>query len=235
MLFSAYQGVTEFDQKAMAYVRSVLKELSINATALAEMAGVSQTTITRPLNQPDAGYRITEKTIRRIEEATGIPFGADGVADKGREYDAPKPNARPLFSATNPRSNELKPIYASAHGGNGDQILAPGEVVEWRAPPQRWDSVRGLYGFYVVGDSMEPRINPGEMVWIHPHRTPSPGQEGVFVKRTADPGETPIMVKELVKTTSANWVVRQHNPKKQFELRRDDWDCQLIVDIDLNR
>lgn len=229
----------EYQAAVRAYVAKVMHERGWSQEELGTRSGAAQSTIGRALD-PEYQFQTKATLLFAIQKASGIPLpaelapGSPGLFDNEREYQTPTPNARPMSGATSPRSAELKPIYASAHGGDGDQILTPGEVVEWRAPPQRWDSVRGLYGFYVVGDSMAPRINPGEMVWVHPHRQAQPGQEGVFIHR-GDNGESPIMVKELVRSNTAHWTVKQHNPPREFQLKRDEWDCQLVVDIDLNR
>lgn len=239
--------MSEFDQKAVAYVRRVLHERGLTATDLASLAGLSQTTVTRPLNEKEGKYRITEKTIRKIADATGIAF--EGIFSNNEHHSdilardilprdtLPKPNARPAYSSGAQRDGtDLGPIYASAQGGNGEQTIATGEIVEHRPKPQRWTSVKGLYGFYVVGDSMAPRINAGEMVWVHPHRKPAPGQEAVFIKKADDNGaDIMVMVKLFTAQSAAKWIVKQHNPKREFELKKSEWDCQLIVDIDLNR
>lgn len=227
----------EYQKTVREYVAKVMLERGWSQAEIGKRVGVAQSTIQRALD-PDYPHKTKATLLFEIERASGVPLPPEispgGLFDRGRDYEPPS-NGRPFMGSKNPRSQELRPVYASAHGGDGEQILAPGEVVEWRAPPQRWDSVKGLYGFYVVGDSMEPRINAGEMVWIHPHRKPAPGQEAVFIRRAGVAGETPIMVKLYVRATSAFWVVKQFNPSKEFQLRRDEWDCQLIVDIDLNR
>ncbi|OFX00705.1 MAG: hypothetical protein A3E78_11140 [Alphaproteobacteria bacterium RIFCSPHIGHO2_12_FULL_63_12] len=216
-------------------IKSARKALKISQEALAEIVGLSQSAVGNWESGINAPRRETIKDLAMALNVTPewLEFGG-AINGRGSAFEPP-PNANPVISAARPKSDDLRPIYSSVHTVDGEQILAPGEVVEWRAPPQRWDSVKGLYGFYVVGDSMEPRINPGEMVWIHPHRKPGLGQEAVFIRRSDTGHNTPIMVKVFIKATAAFWVVRQYNPPKEFQLRKDEWDCQLIVDIDLNR
>lgn len=76
---AANADMEDFDSKAVAYVRGVVRELNTTPSDLAKLVGVSQTTITRPLG-PESGYRITERTIRLIEKKTGIPFDAGRAA-----------------------------------------------------------------------------------------------------------------------------------------------------------
>ncbi len=232
--------IDEYQKLVREYVAKVMLERGWSQAELGMRAGVVQSTIGRALD-PNYPHRTKATLLFEIEKVSGIPLPpalrpgvAPGLFDRSREYEPP-PNARPGLSSRSLRGDLQRPVYASAHGGDGEQVLAPGEVVEWRSPPQRWESVKGLYGFYVVGDSMEPRIGPGEMVWVHPHRKPAPGQEAVFIRRAEPGGDQAIMVKVFVKPTAAFWVVKQFNPPKEFKLRKDEWDVQLIVDIDLNR
>ncbi|MEP9368676.1 helix-turn-helix transcriptional regulator [Xanthobacter sp. VNH20] len=60
---------------ATAYLRFVLREMKISATELAKRSGISATTLTRPLNDPDHKFTLTTKTIGKIAEASGISPG----------------------------------------------------------------------------------------------------------------------------------------------------------------
>lgn len=135
----------------------------------------------------------------------------------------------------NEQEPSMAPVYASAEGGNGEASLNKGDIVEYRPKPLRYQSVKGLYAFYVVGDSMSPRIKRGEMIWVNPNREPSIGQEAVFFEKDDGTGESAIMVKEFRGARGSNYVAYQHNPSKEVLLPRGEWSIQLIVDIDLNR
>ncbi|MDB6178976.1 hypothetical protein PAF17_15905 [Paracoccus sp. Z330] len=63
---------------AIDYVRDVLLKHRISATELAARAGVSSTTLTRPLNaKGDHPYSISRRTLEKIREVSGIPFPGD--------------------------------------------------------------------------------------------------------------------------------------------------------------
>ena len=216
-------------------IKAARERSGISQAQLAAAVGRSQSTVAEwETGGTDPRRNIVEKIAETLDvEVTWLEFGNP---DENPAPYQPAANARPAPSANDQRDGaKLGPIYASAQGGDGEQTIATGEIVEHRPKPQRWASVKGLYGFYVVGDSMSPRINAGEMVWIHPHRKPAPGQEAVFIKKTSNGEDTLVMVKVFAGQTAAKWVVQQHNPKKVFELKTADWDCQLIIDIDLNR
>ena len=216
-------------------IKIAREKCGISQAQLAAAVGRSQSTVAEwETGGTDPRRNIVEKIAETLDvEVAWLEFGS---TDEDPSPYVPAANARPAFSSNDQRDgNKLGPIYASAQGGNGEQTIATGEIVEHRPKPQRWASVKGLYGFYVVGDSMSPRINAGEMVWVHPHRKPAPGQEAVFIKKTQNGDDTLVMVKVFTSQSAAKWIVKQHNPKKEFELKKSEWDCQLIVDIDLNR
>ena len=216
-------------------IKIAREKSGLSQMQLGKAVGRSQSTVAEwETGGTDPRRNIVEKIAETLNvEVTWLEFG---VAEEDPAPYMPAANARPAFSSNDQRDGtKLGPIYASAQGGDGEQTIATGEIVEHRPKPQRWASVKGLYGFYVVGDSMAPRINAGEMVWVHPHRKPAPGQEAVFIKKTDNGGDTLVMVKVFQAQTAGKWIIRQHNPKKEFELKKTEWECQLIVDIDLNR
>ena len=120
-------------------------------------------------------------------------------------------------------------------GGKAEQVIAPGEIIERRPKPAKWSNVKDLYGFYLATDTLAPRINPGELIWVHPHRKPQPGQEAVFIAKDRKTKTKALMVKVYSGQTTTKWLVKQYNPKREFELKKTEWDCQLVVQFDLNR
>ena len=110
------------------------------------------------------------------------------------------------------------PIYTSAEGGRG-QMLVSYEPIEYVKRPAPLEGVRGGFGMYVVGDSMEPAYCSGDMLLCHPSRPPSAGDD-VFVVFENDDGELEGMVKRLVRTAGEKVVLRQHNPPQEFEVER---------------
>ncbi|WP_177202228.1 helix-turn-helix transcriptional regulator [Methylobacterium sp. ap11] len=63
------------DSATVAYIRHVLHEMQISPTALAKKAGVSSTTLTRPLNKPDHKFNLSASTIEKIHKISGINPG----------------------------------------------------------------------------------------------------------------------------------------------------------------
>ena len=217
-------------------IKDARKKTGISQAELAKLVGRSQSAVAEWETGETGPRRNIVNKIAAALNVSPLWLEAGGAADKERPYEAdgaghsllPAPRERALQEAHGP-------VYASAPAGKGSHTISLSEIVEYRPKPSRWTSVKGLYGFYLISDCMEPRIQVGELIWVHPHRRPLPGHEAVFVGRNADAGGTPMTVAVYVGQTPARWIVRQHNPQKEFDLKKSDWDCQLIVDFDLNR
>ena len=120
------------------------------------------------------------------------------------------------------------PVYASAEGGGG-AIIITSEPIDFVRRPEPLLSVRDGYGCYVIGDSMSPAYEQGDLLLVHPGRPVRPGDDCVFVRDQGD-GSQQGLVKRLLRITAEKWRVRQFNPAKDFDLDRGQWQkVQLIV------
>lgn len=120
------------------------------------------------------------------------------------------------------------PVYASAEGGGG-AIIITNEPIDFVRRPEPLLSVRDGYGCYVIGDSMSPAYEQGDLLLVHPGRPVRAGDDCVFVRDPGD-GSLHALVKRLLRITPEKWRVRQFNPAKDFDLDRSQWQkAQLVV------
>ena len=61
---------------SIRYVRHVIAETGLSASALAAKAGIVSTTLTRPLNKAGHEFDISRRTLDKIQAATGISYAA---------------------------------------------------------------------------------------------------------------------------------------------------------------
>jgi phage repressor protein C with HTH and peptisase S24 domain len=95
--------------------------------------------------------------------------------------------------------------------------------------PEPLLSVRDGYACYVIGDSMSPAYEQGDLLLVHPGRPARPGDDCAFIRDQGD-GTQQALVKRLLRSTTEKWRVRQFNPAKDFDLDRSQWHkVQLIV------
>jgi SOS-response transcriptional repressor LexA len=120
------------------------------------------------------------------------------------------------------------PVFATAEGGNG-AIIITSEPIDFVRRPEPLLSVRDGYGCYVIGDSMSPAYEQGDLLLVHPGRPVRPGDDCVFVRDPAD-GVQQALIKRVLRITAEKWRVRQFNPARDFDLDRSQWQkVQLIV------
>ncbi len=214
-------------------IKSARSQSGLSQADLARIVGRSQSAVAEwETSDTEPRRNIVEK----IAEALGVSaiwLESGGVSEEGRSsrYDASRISA--LAEAPIERSDALVPVYAAVLNDGAAQTFHLGDIVEHRQRPEQWKNVKALYGVYVVDDAMAPRINTGELVWVHPHRRPAPGQESLFIARKK--GSHDVILRLFAGQTAAKWIVCQLNPKKESDLKKADWDCQLVVGIDLNR
>ena len=119
------------------------------------------------------------------------------------------------------------PVYASAEGGGG--IIITSEPIDFIRRPEPLLSVRDGYACYVIGDSMSPAYEQGDLLLVHPGRPARPGDDCAFI-RGQDDGTQEALIRRLLRSTPEKWRVRQFNPAKDLDLDRSHWQkIQLIV------
>ncbi|MBM3645822.1 MAG: S24 family peptidase [Alphaproteobacteria bacterium] len=120
------------------------------------------------------------------------------------------------------------PVYASAEGGNG-AIIITSEPIDFVRRPEPLAAVKDGFGCYVIGDSMSPAYEQGDLLLVHPGKPVKPGDDCVFLKEAVD-GARQGLVKRLLKISGDKWRVRQFNPARDFDLDRGQWQkAQLVV------
>lgn len=98
------------------------------------------------------------------------------------------------------------------------QVMDLGEAVDMvRRPPGVADA-KGVYALYVVGDSQSPRFESGELIFVHPHRPVSVGDDVVIQLVDDADCVNCALVKRLVRRTADRVTLRQFNPAIEFDI-----------------
>lgn len=119
-----------------------------------------------------------------------------------------------------PRSD--LPVFGTAQGGSGGALIVSDSAVDWVARPAVLLRVEDGYGMIVTGDSMSPEHKEGSIALVNPHLPPRIGDSCIF-RSHADDGTNMALIKEYRGQTEHAWKVRQHNPPKDFTLKKSDW------------
>lgn len=94
-------------------------------------------------------------------------------------------------------------------------------VVRYVTRPPMLSGVSGAYAIYFHGSSMEPVFEQGDIGIVDPRRPPSPGD---YVVAQLNDGLSDdvmtVLVKRLVRSTSAFVELEQFNPAMRFRVPR---------------
>ncbi len=106
------------------------------------------------------------------------------------------------------------PVYGVAIGGTEGDFSFNGTVVDYVRRPPMLTKIGNAFGVYVIGDSMSPRYDHGDLVFVHPGRPPQPGND-VIVELHGEHGEPgPCYIKRLVRRSADRVRLAQFNPPR---------------------
>lgn len=113
------------------------------------------------------------------------------------------------------------PVLGTASGsifGNvgGAWQLAGDPVDHIRRPPVL-AGVTGAYALYVENDSMLPKYEPGDPVYVHPTQPPRGGDDVIIQVLTSEHAEPETFIKRLIRQNGRTVVCRQFNPLQDIE------------------
>jgi len=114
------------------------------------------------------------------------------------------------------------PVYGAAQGGTAGAMLVSSDPIQWLGRPDPLLTVRAGYGVYVVGESMIPAYEQGDIALVHPALPPRRGSDVILTRHDPD-GTQHVLIKRLVGWTDDAWRVRQYNPEREFDLPRAEW------------
>jgi len=151
----------------------------------------------------------------------------------------------PLAGALSPPGPALPPValrtdrpdlavYASAAGGPEGAWVLSADAIAWIHRDQRLVGVRDAFACYVVGESMFPAYEHGNLLLVNPAVPPTAGDDCLLIQEASD-GSRSALIKRLVRFNSTSWTVKQWNPDKTFSLPRKEWQRAMLVIGKYNR
>jgi len=190
--------------------------------SMEELASALDPPTTAPtINKLEKGQRrLTDDWMRRIASALHCR-PADLLADESAT-DGGKLQTNTTVVAPDHRGDNVKlnarlpqdvPVYGTAAGNVASAVqLIEGDVVDRVRRPPGIMGAPNVYALYVDGDSMSPRFEPGELIYVHPDRKCRPGDYVVVQVRYGDGEPIQTFVKRLKRRTQRFLVLEQYNP-----------------------
>lgn len=197
-----YKGASSYQryENASMYSRSWLP-LPLVAAAADVLTGLGEPPIAREEVLALAGIREAAAGAA-VELAPGLPGRSE--VELANAAELPGNNVFP---------RDL-PVYGVAVGGSEGDFSFNGTVVDYVRRPPMLTKIGNAFGVYVIGDSMSPRFDDGDLVFVHPGRPPQPGND-VIVELHGEHGEPgPCYIKRLVRRTASGVVLAQFNPPR---------------------
>lgn len=190
-----------------------------NAAELGRRAGVNPTTMRAYVNGTRTPPLDIAIEIGRVLNVSGrwIFDGRGKQTDTNPAY-VPEPNARDPRPVPPDFSRETLPVYGTAMGGDDGRFELNGQEVDRIAAPPGLRGTKDAYAVYVVGDSMAPRYEEGETVYVHPGKPVRQGDYVVLQLNPKSDGEPYAgQIKKFVSKSAGKVVVEQFNPPRRIE------------------
>lgn len=205
------------DQIAGELIRTKREEKRLTQQELARRIGTNQQTI----------GKIEKGTTKHSSYLPAIGMELDIPLDT-LIPSLPKSASNGVIPGTELVGNRDLPVHAAVEGGRGALILST-DPVDWVARPEPLARVKDGYGIIVIEESMAPEFRPGDIALVNPHLPAVAGATCVFFSEQDD-GTIHASIKYVRKVTPEAWHVSQWNPKKDFQLKRAEWQkCHVTV------
>lgn len=192
------------------WIREGLKRSGKTQRGLAAFLGIDPSGVSRLL----AGDRsLKADEVTRIASYLGVPLPTPSLPHEvSQDMDATA--AVPPFTTM----RRDVPVVGTVVGGSGGAFELNGSVVDYVRRPPGIERTRGVYALYVSGESMSPRYEPGDLVFLNPARPPRAGDYVVlemFAEEPDQPGQA--YIKRLRSVTPTAYIAEQFNPPAQIE------------------
>lgn len=113
------------------------------------------------------------ETLNRIAAYFGITVN-DLLTDSGDEV------ISRLFNVFPVGKQGMRPIYGSISAGLGEYVEGSNEILGWEPIEEKYDTDEYFY-LRVVGDSMSPKIEDGDLLLIRKQESVDSGDIGAFI------------------------------------------------------
>lgn len=207
-----------------------MQERGINNRQLGDLLGIEEDKVSKSLKDPAKGKPRQWQGAEVAKLLELMRGGNQIVRSDVRATGMSPTEVRDAW--TMPGEAKPVPLLGTAFGGDWEGLqnvetteLRLSEVLDYLArPPSLADDLEA-YAVEIVGDSMAPRFEPGERAFVSPKVAVRPGDDVIVQLKAQEPEGsdlagvvTEVLIKRLVKRTSAFVELRQFNPDQTFRV-----------------
>lgn len=164
----------------------------------------------------ERGLGIKRDNLAAIAETFSVSFEWLASGRGQMDLKAPEPTNAYIGDRLPVEVNTI-PLYGHAVGGQDGEFVLNGNQLDHITAPPSLSALKGAYAVTVAGESMEPRYEDGETVYVDPTKRVVKGNYVVAQIRYDDHGGAPLAyIKKFVRRTDHELVLEQFNPPKQL-------------------
>ncbi len=215
-------------------IREIRKARGVTLEQLAEMTDLSTSYLSR-IESGKRGLRLepriaiaealkVEPTDLGGELKTNVPAGhvtIEGAPAELRRNASAKTDEIIEADIEFPKREDMPkdvPVWGVAAGSNeGAFIINVGEAIDYVRRPPGLAGKKDVFGIYVQGESMEPKFEAGELLYLDPHRPPRT-RDYVVAVRQIDEVEQEAYVGRLAFRKGKRVALDKFNPSDTLEL-----------------
>lgn len=201
-------------------IRSRRKELRMSQADLAGLSGVSQQTIDR-IEKAQINH---SGRLQDLYNPLGLEFANGEVVPVERDADADpflgvrRGNA-PLFEGI--------PVFSAVYHEDRLIRLQNAPLSVFRPDPLLY--VPDAYGLMYPDTDMDPAFRLGDILLVHPHLQPRPGNDVLVQDGDGSEKEPAFKVRHLLAWEGPEWVVRRFHPAGEERLLLAEWPVRHTI------
>ena len=237
--------MTKPEEIAISRIKLAMRITGLDATPLAKSAGMAGTTLSRLLSGKATSVPST-RSMMKLDEAVAQHVRSnqatpEQIALYEKEYvkgarvtlsdiqqldpsEIETTNIERSFFSDYFSDPRTIPVLGTAAGSALGAFEIGSEVIDHVRRPPALAGIKDIYGIYVVGESMVPEHNPGDLRIIHPHRPARPGDSVIIQTYNAATDTREAFIKRLISINSHQVVCYQHNPHLEISYTRPNGD-----------
>jgi len=144
-----------------------------------------------------------EEVLRHAGEATAPPPAGEMPRGRGRPPSTATGGSSGAPAAIARGAADQIPVRSAARGGGDQEMFLEDGPIGYTPRPANLGGVRSAYAIYMVGDSMEPRYEPGWLLHVNPFKPPTRGRDVVLYK-----ADNAVLIKQFVGWEGDTLVLR---------------------------
>lgn len=228
--------MTELSNSIASRVAARISALSLSQREVARRAAIPESTLRNLLNgttehpRADTLQALAAALDTTVENLAGTAPLPSHRASEVRVADGIPVPASGLL----PKDVPVLGTVAGSPLGKGAFQLTP-DIVDYVRRPAGLAGATDAFALFVEGDSMSPEFEPGDLVFVHPHKKPRTGDYVVIEEPDSDNGSPRGFIKRLISRTDAHVRTEQFNPRAEitFVMRPGLRVLKVILDGEL--